>query len=211
MRMCFIVSGVQQGAQIASLYQYVRVRVERCDLSVLGAAVAGVYRASGYALSPMYALAWGVGQTIIVIFISFTRILATLWNCLWFDVDQWWHSSRSCRKRRDGDPVICGLTPKSLVHIPYSKSVVRVNHTDVLWPCCQRLFCWIFCNPFTSWFRGRTSDLWEKWVGEVVLLSYWLVLWAVDVRVPRLMMSEVFFRCNLQSPGAALVCSESTP
>jgi len=45
---------------------------------VLGAAVAGVYRASGFEMAPMYALVWGVGQTIIVIFVSFTRILATL-------------------------------------------------------------------------------------------------------------------------------------
>ena len=47
---------------------------------VIGAAVAGVYRASGFEMRPMYALVWGVGQTILVIFISFTRILATLWN-----------------------------------------------------------------------------------------------------------------------------------
>lgn len=45
---------------------------------VLGAAVAGVYRASGFEMEKMYALVWGVGQTIFVIFISFTRILATL-------------------------------------------------------------------------------------------------------------------------------------
>jgi len=48
-----------------------------CDV-VSGAAVAGVYRASGFEMAPMYALVWGVGQTILVIFISFTRILATL-------------------------------------------------------------------------------------------------------------------------------------
>lgn len=42
------------------------------------AAIAGVYRASGFAMAPLYALVWGVGQTIGVIFISFTRILATL-------------------------------------------------------------------------------------------------------------------------------------
>lgn len=44
----------------------------------LGAAIAGVYRASGFEMPPMYALVWGVGQTVVVIFISFTRILATL-------------------------------------------------------------------------------------------------------------------------------------
>ena len=43
-----------------------------------GAAIAGVYRASGFEMAPLYALVWGVGQTITVIFISFTRILATL-------------------------------------------------------------------------------------------------------------------------------------
>jgi len=45
---------------------------------VTSAAVAGVYRASGFEMAPLYALVWGVGQTIIIIFISFTRILATL-------------------------------------------------------------------------------------------------------------------------------------
>jgi hypothetical protein len=46
--------------------------------AITSAAIAGVYRASGFEMAPMYALAWGVGQTIVVIFISFTRILATL-------------------------------------------------------------------------------------------------------------------------------------
>ena len=31
-------------------------------------------------MDALYALVWGVGQTIIIIFISFTRILATLWS-----------------------------------------------------------------------------------------------------------------------------------
>lgn len=47
-------------------------------LDFLGAVIAGVYRASGFEMAPLYALVWGVGQTILVIFISFTRILATL-------------------------------------------------------------------------------------------------------------------------------------
>ena len=47
-------------------------------LIVTGAAIAGVYRASGFEMAPLYALVWGVGQTIAVIVISFTRILATL-------------------------------------------------------------------------------------------------------------------------------------
>lgn len=45
---------------------------------VTSAAIAGVYRASGFEMAPLYAFVWGVGQTIVVIFISFTRILATL-------------------------------------------------------------------------------------------------------------------------------------
>jgi hypothetical protein len=47
-------------------------------LLFLGAAIAGVYRASVFEMPPIYALVWGVGQTVVVIFISFTRILATL-------------------------------------------------------------------------------------------------------------------------------------
>ena len=45
---------------------------------VTSAAVAGVYRASGFEMAPLHAFVYGVGQTILVIFISFTRILATL-------------------------------------------------------------------------------------------------------------------------------------
>jgi len=45
---------------------------------VTSAAIAGVYRATGFSMDTLYALVWGVGQTIIIIFISFTRILATL-------------------------------------------------------------------------------------------------------------------------------------
>ncbi|XP_064611524.1 transmembrane protein 170A-like [Liolophura sinensis] len=46
--------------------------------AVTSAAIAGVYRASGFTMAPFYALVWGVGQTIVMVFISFTRILATL-------------------------------------------------------------------------------------------------------------------------------------
>ena len=46
--------------------------------AVTSAAIAGVYRASGFEMAPLYAFVYGVGQTIVVIFISFTRILATL-------------------------------------------------------------------------------------------------------------------------------------
>ncbi|CAH1779458.1 unnamed protein product [Owenia fusiformis] len=46
--------------------------------TITSAAVAGVYRASGFTMLPFYALLWGVGQTIIVMLLSFTRILATL-------------------------------------------------------------------------------------------------------------------------------------
>ncbi|KAK7113890.1 transmembrane protein 170B-like [Littorina saxatilis] len=45
---------------------------------VSSAAIAGVYRASDFIMLPFYALVWGVAQTIVVIFISFSRILATL-------------------------------------------------------------------------------------------------------------------------------------
>ena len=45
---------------------------------VSGAAIAGVYRASDFIMMPFYALVWGVGQTVVVVVISFSRILATL-------------------------------------------------------------------------------------------------------------------------------------
>ncbi|XP_020295471.1 transmembrane protein 170A [Pseudomyrmex gracilis] len=45
---------------------------------VSSAAVAFVYRASGYQMLPLYALFWGIGQTVVPVCVGFTRILATL-------------------------------------------------------------------------------------------------------------------------------------
>lgn len=45
---------------------------------VSSAAVAFVYRASGYQMPPLYALFWGIGQTVVPVCVGFTRILATL-------------------------------------------------------------------------------------------------------------------------------------
>ncbi|EFN80071.1 Transmembrane protein 170A, partial [Harpegnathos saltator] len=45
---------------------------------VSSAAVAFVYRASGYQMPPLYALFWGIGQTVVAACVGFTRILATL-------------------------------------------------------------------------------------------------------------------------------------
>jgi len=45
---------------------------------VSSAAVAFVYRASGYQMPPLYAMFWGIGQTVLPVCVGFTRILATL-------------------------------------------------------------------------------------------------------------------------------------
>lgn len=45
---------------------------------VSSAAIAFVYRASSLQMDPLYALFWGVGQTILAAAVGFTRILATL-------------------------------------------------------------------------------------------------------------------------------------
>jgi hypothetical protein len=42
------------------------------------AAIAFVHRASSLQMSPIYAMVWGVGQTVLSACIGFTRILATL-------------------------------------------------------------------------------------------------------------------------------------
>ncbi|XP_076449567.1 transmembrane protein 170A-like isoform X2 [Babylonia areolata] len=39
---------------------------------ISSAAVAGVYRASDFAMMPFYALVWGVGQTVMMVVISFS-------------------------------------------------------------------------------------------------------------------------------------------
>uniref|UniRef100_A0A8D0BHH0 Transmembrane protein 170B n=1 Tax=Salvator merianae TaxID=96440 RepID=A0A8D0BHH0_SALMN len=43
-----------------------------------GAAVAGIYRVAGKSMAPLEALVFGVGQTVLTVIISFSRILATL-------------------------------------------------------------------------------------------------------------------------------------
>lgn len=45
---------------------------------VSSAAIAFVHRASSLQMSPIYAMVWGVGQTVLSACIGFTRILATL-------------------------------------------------------------------------------------------------------------------------------------
>ncbi|XP_011644684.1 transmembrane protein 170B [Pogonomyrmex barbatus] len=45
---------------------------------VSSAAVAFVYRASSYQMPPLYALLWGIGQTVVTVCVGLTRILATL-------------------------------------------------------------------------------------------------------------------------------------
>ncbi|XP_014665233.1 PREDICTED: transmembrane protein 170A-like [Priapulus caudatus] len=46
--------------------------------ALTSAVVAGVYRSAGIVMQPLFALFWGVGQTIFVLLVSFSRILATL-------------------------------------------------------------------------------------------------------------------------------------
>ncbi|KAM7099402.1 transmembrane protein 170B isoform 2-T2 [Molossus nigricans] len=46
--------------------------------NLTGAAVAGIYRVAGKNMAPLEALVWGVGQTVLTLIISFSRILATL-------------------------------------------------------------------------------------------------------------------------------------
>ncbi|KAL1129326.1 hypothetical protein AAG570_013855 [Ranatra chinensis] len=45
---------------------------------VSSATIAFVYRASSFQMAPMYAMFWGVGQTVLGAAIGFTRVLATL-------------------------------------------------------------------------------------------------------------------------------------
>lgn len=45
---------------------------------ISSAAIAFVYRASSLEMSPIYAMLWGIGQTVLSACIGFTRILATL-------------------------------------------------------------------------------------------------------------------------------------
>lgn len=49
-----------------------------CRVCLSGAAVAGIYRVAGKNMAPLEALVFGVGQTVLTLIISFSRILATL-------------------------------------------------------------------------------------------------------------------------------------
>src|SRR2546426_782455 len=44
----------------------------------IGLVIASVYRASGLPMTALTACLYGLGQTVVVVFISFTRLLATL-------------------------------------------------------------------------------------------------------------------------------------
>ncbi|XP_067933224.1 transmembrane protein 170A-like [Watersipora subatra] len=41
-------------------------------------AIAAIYKAAGFSMAPIYSLVWGVAQTVVIVFISFTRFLFTL-------------------------------------------------------------------------------------------------------------------------------------
>ncbi|XP_052059657.1 transmembrane protein 170B-like [Mytilus californianus] len=45
---------------------------------ITSATIAGFYRGSDFEMKPFIALLWGLGQTVVVIVVSFSRILATL-------------------------------------------------------------------------------------------------------------------------------------
>lgn len=45
---------------------------------ISSAAIAFVHRASSLQMLPVYALVWGIGQTLVSAFVGYTRILATL-------------------------------------------------------------------------------------------------------------------------------------
>lgn len=45
---------------------------------ITSAAIAGFYRGSDFQMKPFYAFCWGISQTVIVVVVSFSRILSTL-------------------------------------------------------------------------------------------------------------------------------------
>ncbi|KAE8597944.1 hypothetical protein XENTR_v10016652 [Xenopus tropicalis] len=45
---------------------------------ITSAAVAGIYRVAGKNMAPLEALVFGIGQTVLTVIISFSRVLATL-------------------------------------------------------------------------------------------------------------------------------------
>lgn len=45
---------------------------------ITSATIAGFYRGSDFEMKPFFAICWGLGQTVVVVVISFSRILATL-------------------------------------------------------------------------------------------------------------------------------------
>lgn len=45
---------------------------------ITSATIAGFYRGSDFEMKPFFAFIWGLGQTVVVLVISFSRILATL-------------------------------------------------------------------------------------------------------------------------------------
>jgi len=45
----------------------------------VGAAIAGIYVAADFKMASIYAVVWGCAQTVVLVFVSYTRFLFTLW------------------------------------------------------------------------------------------------------------------------------------
>lgn len=93
---------------------------------ISSAAIAGVYRASDFYMIPFYALVWGVGQTVVVVVISFSRILATLWLV---------------RSRSDIYAELVVKVPTRVALVQQVKCIVKC--IDTAEPCCTEIgFLW---------------------------------------------------------------------
>ena len=49
-----------------------------CASLITSALIAGIYRAANFQIAPIYALFFGVGQTLLTLIFAYTRIMATL-------------------------------------------------------------------------------------------------------------------------------------
>ncbi|XP_018123283.1 transmembrane protein 170B [Xenopus laevis] len=76
--MCVMLQRHKQGRLISVFLVIIGFLASVIGAMITSAAVAGIYRVAGKNMAPLEALVFGIGQTVLTVIISFSRVLATL-------------------------------------------------------------------------------------------------------------------------------------
>lgn len=125
-------------------------------LSHPGAAVAGIYRVAGKNMAPLEALVWGVGQTVLTLIISFSRILATLWG---FCGNVWPYIRKQMYRFSEN-----GIVSKwELNYTGILEGAGPSIRPRAVWKDCPLVFKWLHYRtaPYVPPSQARRITLWE--------------------------------------------------